>query len=58
MKKCIIFIIVFLTSCYHTRRGQVIKTEDGKFYMLEAAPGNEAYFLNEIDTSFFVIKFK
>ncbi len=51
MKKYIIFILVLLTSCYHQREGEIIKTEDGKFYRLLAAPGNGAYYLQEVDTS-------
>jgi len=41
----------FSYSCTYKRDGEIIKTQDGKFYKLEEAAANESYFLREIDTS-------
>jgi len=51
MKKIIILLMFFSYSCTHKRDGEIIKTQDGKFYKLEEAAANESYFLREIDTS-------
>jgi len=46
---------VCMAACTHKRDGQLIKTQDGKIYMLEEAVPNESYFFREIDTT--AIKF-
>lgn len=51
MKKLSILVLIFFVSCTYKRKGEIIKTQDGKIYILEEAPGNEAYFFREIDTS-------
>ena len=47
----ILLLCAVFSSCHHKRNGEIIKTQDGKFYRLEDAAPNEAYFLEEVDTS-------
>ena len=52
MKKLVfILCLSFLFSCTHKKHGQIVKGNNGKFYMLEGAVPHESYFLIEIDTS-------
>lgn len=54
MKKYLLILVVVIfgcVACTHKREGEIIKTEDGRFYKLDDAPANEAYFLIEIDTA-------
>ena len=44
-------LLLCAVSCTHKRKGEIIKTQDGKFYRLEDAPANEGYFLREVDTA-------
>lgn len=44
-------LLLCAVSCTHKRNGEIIKTQDGKFYKLDKAPANEGYFLREIDTA-------
>ena len=44
-------LLLCAVSCTHKRKGEIIKTQDGKFYRLENAPANEGYFLMEVDTA-------
>lgn len=47
----ILLLCAVFSSCHHKREGEIIKTQDGKFYKLEAAAPNEAYILKEVDTA-------
>lgn len=49
---CLLAIICcVLFSCTHKRDGELIKTQDGKIYRLEAASPHEAYFFRELNLS-------
>ena len=50
MKKYLLAVLL-LAGCEHKREGEIIKTQDGKLYRLEAVGINEAYIFKEIDTA-------
>lgn len=50
MKKYLLAVLL-LAGCTHKRDGEIIKTQDGKLYRLEAVSINEAYIFKEIDTA-------
>lgn len=53
MKTLIKYLLlsILFSSCYHKRDGEIIKTQDGKFYRLEESLSNESYFLRAVDTA-------
>ena len=52
MKQLLIAFVCFaFVGCTHKRSGEIIKTQDGKFYKLEEAAPNESYILKEVDTA-------
>jgi len=53
MKQLLILLMVCFVGvgCTHKRSGEIIKTQDGKFYKLKDAAPNESYIFEEVDTA-------
>ena len=53
MKTLIKYLLLctIISSCHYKRHGEIIKTQDGKFYRLEESLSNESYFLRAVDTA-------